>query len=362
MWRRESFLDGFRKQARAVASNPNPQPAGPANDAEKPFDKLTSDVAEPGDSKPEQASADTAAICAELATPLVVGTPGPSFEARPIGTQFRSTPYRPDSVMDGWGENRFTVRAASVRGQLHRFNGAPRQDDFALAWLRSPDRLIIAVADGVSSAAQSHLGATIAVRFALQWLIDHLVDEPAKVDWHELFRHAAWQLVAQSKELFARDDEDPRFAESQLATTLICAVIDFRAEDKAAKAYIVGVGDSGAWVTGDGTFARLFGGKNGDSPITSSAVSGLPQVPKELAAIVTTLTPGSVLLIGTDGFGDPLGSGDAEVGKTFADVLRTPPSLLSFAHLLDFSRETFDDDRTLVAVWLTPDAPVASGG
>jgi hypothetical protein len=27
------------------------------------------------------------------------------------------------------------------------------------------------------------------------------------------------------------------------------------------------------------------------------------------------------------------------------------PSLIEFAHMVDFSRETFDDDRTLVAVW-----------
>jgi hypothetical protein len=27
------------------------------------------------------------------------------------------------------------------------------------------------------------------------------------------------------------------------------------------------------------------------------------------------------------------------------------PSLIEFAHAVDFSRETFDDDRTLVAVW-----------
>jgi hypothetical protein len=27
------------------------------------------------------------------------------------------------------------------------------------------------------------------------------------------------------------------------------------------------------------------------------------------------------------------------------------PSLIEFAHAVDFSRETFDDDRTVVAVW-----------
>jgi hypothetical protein len=63
------------------------------------------------------------------------------------------------------------------------------------------------------------------------------------------------------------------------------------------------------------------------------------------------LAPGEVLLVGTDGFGDPLGAGDGAVGALFAGALRVPPPPLGLAHLLDFSRETFDDDRTLVAVW-----------
>jgi hypothetical protein len=32
-------------------------------------------------------------------------------------------------------------------------------------------------------------------------------------------------------------------------------------------------------------------------------------------------------------------------------------SLIEFAHAVDFSRETFDDDRTLVAVWPRRKAP-----
>jgi hypothetical protein len=42
------------------------------------------------------------------------------------------------------------------------------------------------------------------------------------------------------------------------------------------------------------------------------------------------------------------------VGQLFAEHLHIPPPALAFAHLLDFSRETFDDDRTLVAVWPLP--------
>ena len=49
----------------------------------------------------------------------------------------------------------------------------------------------------------------------------------------------------------------------------------------------------------------------------------------------------------------PLGTGHGGVGNLFRDVLTGPcvPSLIEFARAVDSSRETFDDDRTLVAVW-----------
>jgi hypothetical protein len=58
-----------------------------------------------------------------------------------------------------------------------------------------------------------------------------------------------------------------------------------------------------------------------------------------------------VLLIGTDGFGDPVGDGRGVVAQLFCGELERPVPPLGFAHLLDFYRETFDDDRTLVALW-----------
>jgi hypothetical protein len=63
------------------------------------------------------------------------------------------------------------------------------------------------------------------------------------------------------------------------------------------------------------------------------------------------LAHGEVLLIGTDGFGDPLGDGTGPVGAHFAVRLARPRPPIAFAHDLDFSRETFDDDRTLLAIW-----------
>jgi hypothetical protein len=302
----------------------------------------------------------------DLTRAVVIGEGGPAFEARPIDSRYRTLPYRPDTVVDGWAGDGFVVRAASLRGLLHRYNGAPRQDDVALARFpgsdTAPERLVVAVADGVSSAPQSHLGATVAVRFAVQWLSERLAAgrSAATLDWPTLFRHAAWQLVEQARLLFpdrrdpsGGDGPDPALAAAQLATTLLCGVVEFDPAEPAAIAHVAGLGDSAAWLICDGDFAPVFGGKARDGgSIASSAVAGLPLVPTELAAVAVAVPPGAVLLLGTDGFGDPLGSGAGDVGRTFLSSLAaSPPPPLHFAHLLDFSRETFDDDRTLVAVW-----------
>jgi protein phosphatase 2C-like protein len=291
----------------------------------------------------------------------VIGTPSPAVEARPIAPEHRSNPYRPDSMMDGWGTDRFVLRAASLRGQLHRYLGVPRQDDAALSYHQPPGRLVVAVADGVSAAAQSHLGATMAVRYAVQWLTERLSagDSVATIDWLELFHHAAWQIIEQGGTLFGFDQsaEPAKAAENLLATTLVCAVIDFPREGNGATLHAASVGDSSVWVLTDRTYSQALGGKGKvDSPIASSEVSGLPRVPPSVTPTVVEVPAGGVILVGTDGFGDPLGTGEGAVGQGFAQKLARPPSMLEFVHLLDFSRETFDDDRTLVTVW-----PLARG-
>jgi len=53
----------------------------------------------------------------------------------------------------------------------------------------------------------------------------------------------------------------------------------------------------------------------------------------------------------TDGLALPLAGGAGEVGRTLARELATPPDIIDFARLLDFSRSTYDDDRSLVAIW-----------
>ncbi|BBY05025.1 hypothetical protein MNVI_03430 [Mycobacterium noviomagense] len=245
-----------------------------------------------------------------------------------------------------------TVRGVSQRGHLHRYNGAPRQDDFALHHL--PDgRVVVVVADGVSAARQSHIGASTATRQAAEWLYSHLGDDTADTDWLTMLKTTAWALSERAQTLLGLDAPDPVRAEQELATTLACAVIE-PTGPHSLRACLVSAGDSAAWLLSAGRFVEVLAGKTVTaSGIASSAVIGLPRVPTEVTPAVVDVAYDDVLLIGTDGIGDPLGAGQGGVGDLFREVLTkpSPPSLIEFAHAVDFSRETFDDDRTLVAVW-----------
>lgn len=283
---------------------------------------------------------------------IIIGTPSPDLEPVATNPRFRDFPFRPDTVIDGWSNGVVTARGASLRGHVHRHNGAPRQDDFALHIL--PDgRLIALVADGVSSAKQSHLGATMAVRQATHWLKTQAPAKTAEFDWMALAREAAYALINQAQAMLQlQDPPDVGTAEKEMATTLLCAVIE-PIGDSGLRASIVGVGDSGAWVLRDGKFTPVLGGKTADeSGISSNAVAGLPRLPDTLEPSVVDIGIGDVLLLGTDGIGDPLGNGEGGVGNLLRELFggSRPPSLIEFAHAMDFSRETFDDDRTLIAL------------
>jgi serine/threonine protein phosphatase PrpC len=158
--------------------------------------------------------------------------------------------------------------------------------------------------------------------------------------------HAAWQVVEQAAAVLNLERPDPGRAEDEMATALIMGLV--RPNGATADAAVARIGDSSAWVLRDGRYRALFDPKA--AAIVESAVTALPQVP---APDVRggPLAPGEVLLVGTDGFGDPLGDGTGQVGAHFAVRLAQPRPPVAFAHDLDFSRETFDDDRTLLAIW-----------
>ena len=85
--------------------------------------------------------------------------------------------------------------------------------------------------------------------------------------------------------------------------------------------------------------------------LVGGSVQALPLRARIFYAKACTLSAGSVLLMCTDGLARPLADGNSEMRWTPVRELSNPPDIVDFARLLDFSRNTDDDDRTLIAAW-----------
>ena len=283
-------------------------------------------------------------------------TPGTGFEPRPPGQYAYDFP---DTECDGWSTPDLTVRSASVRGASHRYHRKPRQDAARIARHEATGALVFAVADGVSEAAESQHGALEACRAARERMLLLLSRGGGPLDFDSVAYHAAERLRQLAAWRLGSPNPQPvAVAAGWYATTLVAGVVQPGPDGLNVQAGRIG--DSGAWLLDrtTGAYHALFGTKTGsDTGQVSNAVMPLPHMPESVQTVNEHLTPAEVLLVGTAGFGDPLGDGDGQVGALFARHLAVPPTPLRLAHVLDFSRETFDDDRTLVAVW-----PAALGG
>jgi hypothetical protein len=273
-------------------------------------------------------------------------------------------PYRPDTFCDGWSTGRLTVRLASVRGDAHRASGVPRQDDAVAVVHPATGTLVFAVADGVSAAPESHIGAALACRTAVADVLAQLNSGRSEVDWSRVVRNASHQLLRRVSRGAPPTEAHGEEARHRLATTLIAGTVMAAAPEEPLLIEILPFGDSSVWLLRGGAIKALIDGKGAESDglVSSVVEEALPRLPSDGARpLKGILPPDGVLLVGTDGIGDPLGDGAGRVGRLLATHLATPPREPgSFAHLLDFSRETFDDDRTLLAVWPRPAAPSPS--
>jgi serine/threonine protein phosphatase PrpC len=178
---------------------------------------------------------------------------------------------------------------------------------------------------------------------------------PEDLHWSKIFNRAAAALVIEHRRAAGDEHRDkPGQDETQavsrdLGTTLTVAVVE-HSDGGGMQASIAAIGDSPALRLTGGEYELLVGERETDDDFTTSAVVALPYLPSPEARTVH-LERDEVLLICTDGFSGPLGSGSGDVGQLFARELAKPPPLSSWSYLVDFAKATYDDDRTLIAVW-----------
>ena len=189
------------------------------------------------------------------------------------------------------GGTRLIVRAAALRGLDHAASRTDGKDAAGAAWDGRHKALYAAVADGRNSVGGSAHSARQAVQHVLA-----LAEGQAESDLPDA------------------------------KTAPIAAIVRPRA--KGATIEVHGGGDGQAWLlTRDGWHPLR--------PDTS----------------VKHAPPGSVVVLGTDGFAGALDS-PVNLGAELAVRWRTPPTPLEFVAHLDFFDGLRTDDRAAVAIWI----------
>jgi hypothetical protein len=300
---------------------------------------------QPGTAAPASSGASRARRTRLARGPLTIGEPAAAVTPVLCATE----PYRPDTIADGGTAVGLTVRAASVRGLYKRYLGGARQDDLCLRCHEPTRTLIAAIADGVSAAPNSDLGAALAVRHAVAAVARQLDAGAQTLDWAAVFEQAAWALVEERRR--CERHADAHDAAAALATTLTVAAVTLDDERAELTAQLAAVGDSPALALERGRFRALLDCPQGSDGLLADTVAALPLDLLSLRQRSCVLGREVALILCTDGLALPLADGRGDVGRAFARELARVPDVVDFARLLDFSRATYDDDRTLVVIW-----------
>jgi len=244
----------------------------------------------------------------------------------------------------------FAIRAASVIGPGHRCGqpADPRQDSYRIGRSRDSRYAIVAVADGLSSAAWSDAGATMASSQAVTLLREQIETVGfGGLDVKELYGRIAESVAAHAA--------GRGVATSHVATVLITAVLAEPDANGVAEAWISWLGDSSAWTLDP--HVPLWQVSAGDvkdrtAAVVSNEVAGqLPDTPQLARDRYVTLAPGAALALVTDGIGDAWADPAGNVNEYFANAWRSPVPATRFTADVGFDAPQCLDDRTAVVTW-----------
>lgn len=248
----------------------------------------------------------------------------------------------PDTAVEWADLPRLAVRGVSVRGHSHRWEGSVRQDQLAVGEI--DDLLVCAVADGLGSQSESHVGAAVATRFVAVW-----------PEVGDLLSPGVTEFDCQAVSAALQGEAGTRGVEPvSVSSTLTFAAIQrdpVMYDDGIARwpVAVAQIGDSPAYLLREGDWFAVSGsGSAADGGLTN-VVDPLPRHSRA-AVWHVEVEPGDVLALTTDGVGNLL-----EDVPEFAEALgrqwaEAPPSPAELLHVLDAAVKTYDDDRTLLAV------------
>ncbi|MEU6374107.1 protein phosphatase 2C domain-containing protein [Streptomyces sp. NPDC046909] len=295
-----------------------------------------------------------------LGIPPHSGRKPPLYPAVPGGVpavrQDPTAALIPDMVVDGAAYGALTVRAASVRGDSHRYQNEPRQDSLAVTRIGEPgadELLLLVVADGVGSAARSHVGSQEACRLIAIHL-DAAATELAtalRTGDQEAFGAVVNEAVRRVGTLLAHHAHERGDDPAAYATTLraLLAPLDGTVRTRG----FLAIGDGGtALLRADEWHLSLTDADQSGDGMIDTRTAALPHSQTAHARLLAPVLPGDVLVLCTDGLSTPL-TGDAGM----RDFLRTAwgtgsvPGPADFLWQLQYRVKSYDDDRTAVVLW-----------
>ncbi|MFD7446306.1 protein phosphatase 2C domain-containing protein [Streptomyces sp. NPDC059909] len=296
--------------------------------------------------------------------PAHVGKRPPSYPPHPLGRpsvrdadEFAA--FSPAVLLDGARVGRLTVRAASVRGDSHNWEGNCRQDAMTVTRIGPPEAemLLLAVADGVGSALYSHVGSDAFSRLAAVYLdreaesIYAALCAQNEADLRTLATKAVAGAAGELRSGWASSagHKSRPYADQDYATTLHVLLIptDARVRERV----LCSVGDGGLFVLRQGRWEH--GDPNDGGGLLDTRTEALPHAYHSVKAALLRTVPGEVLLLGTDGITNPLTQKDPEFALRLADAWSGPvvPSMSDFLWQAQTRAMSYDDDRTVICVW-----------
>jgi serine/threonine protein phosphatase PrpC len=282
--------------------------------------------------------------------PAHVGQRPPSYPPHPLqcpsvrdGDAFAA--FTPAVLLDGAQVGRLTVRAASLRGDSHNWEGSCRQDAMTVTRVGPPEAelLLLAVADGVGSAKRSHIGSYRVTRQAALHL-----DREAENIHAALTVRDEGELRAIANKAIAGAVSDPGIGPEH-ATTLHVLLVptDARIRERV----LFSVGDGGLFLLREGQWHQADPADDGS--LLDTRTEALPHAYRSVKAKLLCSEPGEVLLLGTDGITNPLTQRNPEFAQHLAHAWGGPeaPSLSDFLWQAQTRAKSYDDDRTVICVW-----------
>lgn len=305
-------------------------------------------------------AADPALVVRVLGAPPFSGPKPPLYvphPAAPTGARGDvDAALVPDTVVDGATHGPLTVRAASVRGDSHRYHAEPRQDSVVVARLGGADAsglLLLGVADGVGSAPRSHLGSQLVCREIVALLDEYAeeLSECLRTRNEKALNGLVNSAVGRVADRIDRTAESAGHRSGDYATTLrvLLAPLDPMVRSRA----LFTVGDGGAVLLRDGVWYHDVTGA-ADGPGSGIIDTGTAALPSTRHAQVDLLYPaqaGDLFVLCTDGLSTPLG-GEEEMRRFLGEAWGgEPPGLPDFLWQLQYRVKSYDDDRTAVCLW-----------